>query len=1010
MALSFRRGHRLCNGLVLFAFGWIGLTSILIQAAEPEDFDATFARSVVPLLNEFCIECHRGSDAEAMLDLTRFSKSEDVARSHQTWSELRLRLKSREMPPPESDKQPTAEQRTEIVAWIDRFVDWQAKSRAGDPGPVPVRRLSNSEFNYAVRDLTGVDIRPTREFPVDPANEAGFDNSAQSLTMSPALLNKFLEAARKTAEHMVLTQDGIEFAPHPVSTDTDRDKYCVKRIVDFYKRQPTDLADYFYAAWEQSAAGDDLSLDARAERHRISPKYLRTVNAFLTDRDAEVLSERVELGENGPGTEVEPHDVPIGAGPSAVLRRMFRNLPATLDAKDNVRRRCERMRDWIVELRGRLEPSVPNFNVKGIHVGAQAFVLWRNDQYAAYRQKPNLDSITKLAPGAPSFAIARALTVPDEARQRRQFVVELEEFCRIFPDAFYVAERGRDYVGNRGSGEEKGRLLSAGFHSMMGYYRDDQPLKNLVLNSTERAELDRMWDELDLVTSAPVRQYTGFVWFERTDASTLRGQEFDFARAEDKSVTTPEMIERLAATYYAQAKRFGADEAALDAIEKYFLRMNDRIQWMERTKRLAEPHHLNALLDLARHAYRRDLSMLEQAELIAFYRELKKSGAAHEEAVQDSFVSILMSPEFLYRVDAAASSPKVVPLSDQELASRLSFFLWSSIPDEELLRLAEQKTLRKPEVLSEQVDRMLRDPKAKALALEFGGQWLDFRRFESHNSVDRERFPAFDDELRSAMFEEPVRFLLHLLQSDAGVHDCLIGDYVWVNAVLAKHYGIPDDEYRSARGSDGWARIDRASRFDRGGLMTMSVFLTQNAPGRRTSPVKRGYWVVRRLLGEHIPAPPPKVPELPSDEAALGTLTLRETLAKHREHKSCAGCHNRFDSLGLAFENFGPIGERRERDLAGNKVDTRAVFPSGDEGEGPAGLKAYVDAHRRQDFIDNLSRKLLSFALGRTLLLSDELLVDELRRGAADKDARMSDMIRTIVLSPQFLNKRSAAQ
>ena len=185
----------------------------------------------------------------------------------------------------------------------------------------------------------------------------------------------------------------------------------------------------------------------------------------------------------------------------------------------------------------------------------------------------------------------------------------------------------------------------------------------------------------------------------------------------------------------------------------------------------------------------------------------------------------------------------------------------------------------------------------------------------------------------------------------------------------------------------------------------MSVFLTQNAPGRRTSPVKRGYWVVRRLLGEHIPAPPPNVPDLPTDEAQLGSLTLRETLAKHREHASCAGCHNRFDSIGLAFENFGPIGEMRSHDLAGNAVDVHAIFPSGEEGSGVSGLQEYLRLHRQQDFVDNFCRKLLSFALGRTLLLSDEPLLEKLSAELAANQYRPSAAIETIVLSRQFLKQ-----
>jgi Protein of unknown function (DUF1588)/Protein of unknown function (DUF1585) len=201
-------------------------------------------------------------------------------------------------------------------------------------------------------------------------------------------------------------------------------------------------------------------------------------------------------------------------------------------------------------------------------------------------------------------------------------------------------------------------------------------------------------------------------------------------------------------------------------------------------------------------------------------------------------------------------------------------------------------------------------------------------------------------------------------------------------------------------------RVDDATSYGRGGLLPMSVFLTQNAPGLRTSPVKRGYWVVRRVLGETIPPPPAAVPELPGDEAKLD-LPLREMLAKHRDNPSCASCHARFDSFGLVFEGYGPVGERRSNDLAGRPVDIKAVFPNGSEAAGVEGLQKFIREHRQKDFVDNLSRKLLAYSLGRSLMLSDEPLVEQMRAGLAATGYRFATLVDGIVTSPQFLNKRS---
>ncbi len=251
------------------------------------------------------------------------------------------------------------------------------------------------------------------------------------------------------------------------------------------------------------------------------------------------------------------------------------------------------------------------------------------------------------------------------------------------------------------------------------------------------------------------------------------------------------------------------------------------------------------------------------------------------------------------------------------------------------------------------------------------------------------------------MFEEPLRFFEDVARNDRPVTEFLFGNHTFVNGPLAKHYGIDPPE-----NPGDWVRLENAGQHGRGGLLPMSVFLTRNAPGLRTSPVKRGYWVVRRLLGEHIPAPPPDVPELPADEAEAGELTLRQALEKHREDPNCAACHARFDSFGLVFEGYGPIGELRTADLGGRPVETHAEFPGGGEGSDLADLKNYLRESRQPDFIGNLNRKLLSYGLGRSLIPSDDATLRTMRDRLSAEDHRFSALVVTIVTSPRFLHKR----
>lgn len=976
----------LCLGLTKFSFGQSSSPaqeSSDKRAFEPvevwQSLTEEFKQQVEPLIEAHCLDCHDTATQEAKLDLSQFKSPAEVAASHGIWEIVLERVEAGEMPPADTASDLNAQDRAILVAWIKAIRKFEADRNAGDPGPVLARRLSNAEYDYSIRDLTGVAMQPTRSFPVDPANTAGFDNSGESLRMSPALMTKYLDAARHVADHLVMTPDGIHFAPHPVVTDTDRDKYCVTRIVNFYKRQPTDYADYFLAAWtvarrvvsQPLATDPQIELGLEAERRELSPKYLQTVWEVLNDEGNEV-------------------------GPMAELHAWWQKL-VRIEKPDAARETCSRMREFVLTTRKQFEPAFDNLEIDGVHKGSQPFVLWKNKQYASKRRTATLDA------AAIEAAIGADRSGAEAELARGRYTESCEQFCRVFPDAFYISERGRDYLGTPKEKQEKGRLLSAGFHSMMGYFRDDGPLCDLILDDVQRNELDSLWQELDFFASAPQRQYQGFLWFDRTDSRFMRDPEFDFARPEDKASLQADYIERLSEVYLAKAERNGGTDIPLGAIRDFFSEINRQIRWVETSRVAAQGKHLDGVLALAARGYRRALTPAEKKDLRQFYNQLREEdGIDHQQAIQDVLVSVLMSPHFLYRVDLLSDTPQTRPLTDIELASRLSYFLWSSMPDAQLLELARLGQLHEPRVLLAETRRMLADPRVEGLATEFGGNWLGTRRFEEHNSVDVGRFPAFNDALRSAMFEEPIRFLTNLLQNDRSTLDLINSPRTFVNSVLASHYGIEDQSFQG----DEWLEVSDADTYGRGGLLPMAVFLTKNAPGLRTSPVKRGYWVVRNLLGQRVPPPPPGIPELPEDESSLGELTLRQTLEKHREHASCAVCHDKIDPIGLVFEGFGPVGERRELDLGGRPVDDSSVFPDGMELVGMAELKSYLIEHRQSEFLENVARKLLTFGLGRTLLPSDRALLDNMLEASKADNYRLTAMVEEIVISQQFLNKR----
>ena len=992
-----------------------------LRPAEPSDAELgrRFTETVRPFLAQYCQGCHETGAPAALFNLRRYATLDAVTADLGRWRVVHEKLTTGQMPP-KVVAQPPPGVRNQVAEWIQDLTRIEAGKHSGDPGPVLTRRLSNAEYNNSLRDLTGVDLQPAREFPVDPANTQGFDNSGESLVMSPELFNKYLRAAHQVSEHLVLKPNGFDFAPYPMLAATDRDRYAIQRILNFYARLPTDYAAYFEAAWRyqhRAALGiPAASLANVAMEDKISAKYLSSV--------WNILREPTEPGK--------PE-----LGPTAKLQAMWTALPSPeanlleTNLPDAVRAKCVEMRDFVLRIRSHTAMQFAAPVVRGLPAASQPLLNWKLREFNQNRREfdskamrndtdpePEVPEIPRY-PGlhreaAPRWAALTARARADDsdlmvpAGERPRYEASFARFASVFPDVFYVSERGRYFPDDS---DDKGRFLSAGYHNVMGYWRDDLPLMELILDDKGQKELNDLWTEFDFIADHTARTWEQF-YFNQSGAVDTGDPEDGRLRPADKALDDPAVIFQVRDAYLAKAAADPRnDHIAAAAIRYHFQWVNDTLRGIQHLRLEAEPRHLDALLQFAARAYRRPLTAAEQEEFRSYYRTLRqKDGLAHEEAMRDMIVSVLISPKFCYRFDLGnagnvlstkvAERPEYQPLSSLSLASRLSYFLWSSMPDDELLASGN---LQDPAVLIAQARRMLKDPRAKGLALEFAGNWLDFRRFQQHNAVDRQRFPGFTNDVREVMFQEPVHVIEDMIRQDRSVLDLIYGNYTFVNSTLARYYGMPE----LAASEDHWVRVDNAGQYGRGSLFTMAAFLTQNAPGLRTSPVKRGYWVARRVLGETIPPPPPSVPELPTDEAAMD-LPLRDMLARHRANPACAGCHARFDSFGLALENYGPVGERREKDLAGRAVETDAVLPGGFKASGYEGIQEYIRQHRQDSYLDNFSRKLLSFALGRSLLISDEPLIDRMRVQMKDNKYRFSSLVESIVTSSLFLNIRSS--
>ena len=495
--------------------------------------------------------------------------------------------------------------------------------------------------------------------------------------------------------------------------------------------------------------------------------------------------------------------------------------------------------------------------------------------------------------------------------------------------------------------------------SLFMFHREDEPLRRLLLDETGRAELERLWSELHFLR-------------EDAPANTLMYAELLKLYSQKGQAQMHFFIQ----TFEERLKR---DDAALLADQA-----------------AAEPKHLDALLTFAARAWRRSLGADERENILASYRSDRAEGIKHDPALRAALARVLSSPWFLYRVEQPADGPRWQPVTGDELATRLSFLLWDSIPDDELRAAAPR--LHEPAVMEAQLRRMIKDSRTRGMAEEFGARWLGVRDFVANHGRSLKDFPEFTDAVRDALAEEPVRFFEDLLINDRAVSDVIATDAVIVNDVLAKHYGIP-----GVTGPE-WRRVEKVAAYGRGGLLGLGAVLAKQSAAARTSPIKRGAWVAR-VLGDRLPKPPPNVPPLP--DAVPAGLSVRELTERHRKDANCAACHVRIDPYGMTLEQFDAIGRLRPASTM-KPGESRATLRGGTDVHDFAGLRNYVAGPRREDLLRTLARKLTGYALSRAVLPSDRALVDEVSK-TMTADGRWSDALLVIVRSEPFRCIRPAA-
>ena len=1069
---------------------WLTTTASL-AAAEP-----SLPVETAALVRTHCTACHDAEYAEAELDLARII--ERPALLHDDFALLARIVEAIEteaMPPADAKQSLPKADRDRLVAWLREQVAVVARRTSGDPGPVPLQRLTKSEYRHVLRDLTGGVVVDAGQFlPSEGGAGEGFANVGEAQGMTPAIVEQYVTAAKLALRQLrAYPNDGLVWNAvprEPIDEPAAARKDLVDEIIAWYvgqqqqwgaehrdvlaERFGTNHGPYLEAAWRyrhRAALGREsapLADFALCDDVRLAPVALEKWWGILNDADdrASPLAEWGAAWRALPGPDkldaarLREACIAIVAGRDAALagRQNEDYAPpyeiSFHEAKDEVLAAATDEGRWPFRIdigrakelflvvtdagdggngeyavwrRGRIVfrdgTSQPWQNVVGVvGVNSGRRFEWGVDGEGSAKLGP--DAIGVRPPGALKFAVPQDAIVfevdltLDENRTKQasiqSLVLKEKPISQSYIPGRYVFGGRKRADKQQTANKERDRLLrlrnvSEALRTKVGLNAE----RNVFFDWT-RTPLEHLggpWPEHDADEAEPRAPYHYTVEQVRRNATP---DDLDRLRKlEDRLVAVvqspeQEIVALLRAAGFNDMKE-GVTPAG-DVIAKLDDDARRRLSEIQRdaarAEAVAESTARRVLAEFARRAWRRPLGDAKRELLVDLYRRERSRGVSFDGAVKTPLTLVLASPYFLYRgaisepapfATTSARGSTVVPLGPYELASRLSFFLWANLPDDELLTLAADDRLREPGVLREQVGRMLRDPRAAALATDFGGQIWGFIEFASFTGPDAERFPEFTPALRRSMQDEVETFLTDLIQNDRPLSALIDADYTFVDSRLAEHYTLAE------RPGTTMHRV--AVPAERGGLPAMGLFLTQTSLPLRTSPVQRGVWIAEQFLGRRIPPPPPNAGKISEDERSADGLSIREQLRVHRTEKSCAACHARIDAFGVALESFDPIGRGRTSLRDGEPLVNVETTHDGAVLNGFAGLRRYLVEHRDEVFA-HFNRKLVGYALGRAVLPGDTELLKRLNTGLPRHEHRFSFLVETIVTSPQFTRRR----
>ncbi|HEY2881621.1 MAG TPA: DUF1592 domain-containing protein [Pirellulales bacterium] len=961
-----------------------------IQSAKPataaeQSGGEQLNEKVLPLLSRYCYECHNSKKLVADLALDKFKTLDSILASRDTFELVTRYVHTYQMPPDEHP-QPTETERATLCDWLNRQLhDYYAAHP--DPGRVTLRRLNRNEYNNTIRDLVGVGFQPADDFPQDDSGY-GFDNIGDVLSLAPVLLEKYLSAADRILDEAIPTAPPASKVRHFPATQTEIGFNAIG-----------DRGD----GWVQliSLEEDDVAVELPVQ----AGDYLVRVKAFCKPVGGSLVGQ-------GSSVPVIPKGKPDPTKLGIFLGHTFcqdlqidatEESPQVYEARIGVPAGKQRFSASVRRNRG---SDNETYMLNG-RIGKQqpgiVYVKWMEIEGP-------LPAATERAPAAKLQASEGALPQADGS-----LVLEHNSQAELTFDAPHEGEfilRAEACAQQAGSEPAK-----------MEFRVNGQAVKqfDVLAPATLLPLPNQHLFDINLLNARPciyeVRQ-------------KLPAGKATFAAAftndfEDKTASNPNLRDRNLILHHLEVVDLSRP-LPLPPMPETFAAYFSKPP----SDQSGDDDAREMLTKFARRAFRRPVKPGEIERLMSLYLMARNDGESFSNSLKVSLKAVLVSPKLLFHgelpqrgqsaekaVSGQADSNPIHPIDEFALASRLSYFLWSSMPDDELLALAEQGKLR--ENLPAQVQRMVASPKAAALVSNFAGQWLQLRTLETL-SPDKEMFRDYDDGLRKSMQRETELLFDRILHENRSVLEFLTADYTFVNGRLARFYGLEKALAEQTQGSkpvnggkpagantaaDDFQLISLVGTH-RKGVLTQGSMLTLTSNPTRTSPVKRGKFVLENLLGTPPPPPPANVPKL-EEQAKQSHGTLRQQMEQHRQDPLCASCHAQMDPIGFGLENFNAIGKWRETDGTA-KVDSAGQLKSGEPFKDAVELADLLVAKRKNDFLHCLSEKMLTYALGRGIEPFDRPAVDAIVKNLAADDCRFQTLILEVVQSMPFQSERAA--